>query len=406
MGKGYPRYQRLAIALGLALGAIGLWSCDRQAPPVASDPSGETATAAIAPIAPISDVRRAIALSSLPADILHQLAPDRLVGVAHDRTVATRDDLNQYANVGDGRDFDFDAIAALEPDLVVGLAGVHERALEKLAESGVPTLRVTVDGWTGLFAAIETLADATDADAAPLLDRYATVRDRLTLASEPQAQFAEPGSALAANSANSDTDNANELDAGKSDAGESDAGESEVGKAGETNAKTAEPGATLILASLDPLFSLNQKSWGGSTIALFSDNIAADLEEERAAAGYVTLAPEAIVAADPATILIVATPGNEEPIAGFAALPFWKELQAVKGDRVFLVDYYSFVKPATLDDIDAAIAQLAEIFAPSGDSGQTGDPPQDASARESAPEAAPEAAPESAARPSTESPSE
>jgi hypothetical protein len=34
----------------------------------------------------------------------------------------------------------------------------------------------------------------------------------------------------------------------------------------------------------------------------------------------------------------------------------------VKNDRVFLVDYYGFIKPATLDDIDTTIQQLADIF--------------------------------------------
>jgi ABC-type Fe3+-hydroxamate transport system substrate-binding protein len=366
--------------------AIGLWGCNTGKPPVVSTEKGSPADGTAAAIAqsatPITNAKRTVALSSLSADILYQLDPKKLVGVAHDRRVAEHDDLSQYPNIGDGRDFDVKAILKLRPDLVVGIAGVHERVLSQLEEAGIPTQRYTLNGWDGLFETIEDLARATDSDPKPLLDRYALLRSESM--ADDVSQTATSADA-AKNEPKSNTSEAEELAKEDSNSEKSDtttdrdptsdksAIEPPDQTPTDTASKEADPSdlptdndrdrdSTLILASRDPLFSLNRKSWGGSAIEPFTQNIAADIDENRSAAGYVTLEPEAIAAADPDTILIVETPGSADPLADFESLPFWQDLQAVKNDRVFLVDYYGLIKPATLADIDMAIEQLTEIF--------------------------------------------
>lgn len=402
--------QQLAIA---SLIAINLWGCTSGQPSAVSTKNAEAAggkTAALAQSAePIVNAKRTVALSSLAADILYQLDPDKLVGVAHDRNVAQHADLSQYQNIGDGREFDVKAIVDLRPDLVVGIAGVHERILAQLEEAGIPTQRYRLDSWESLFITIEDLARATSTDPTPLLDRYAALRSTSTPEDADQSDSLEPAddrtddSKQASNSealdntdraaaitptedtepeTETETETANAqattdettdettdtiTDATKTTASEAltESGETE-GSASESASESAsdnpDRSSTLILASRDPLFSLNRKSWGGSAIEPFTHNIAADLDEQRSAAGYVTLTPEAILAADPDTILIVETPGSTAPIAEFESLPFWQDLRAVKTDRVFLVDYYGLVKPATLADIDTMIEQLADIF--------------------------------------------
>ncbi len=388
--------QQLAIA---SLVAIGLWGCNSGQPSAVSTENGESASGATAAIAqptePITNAKRTVALSSLAADILHQLDPDKLVGVAHDRNVAQHADLSQYPDIGDGREFDVKAIIDLRPDLVVGIAGVHERILAQLDEAGIPTQRYRLDGWESLFTTIEDLARATSTDPTPLLDRYAALRSTSTsddsdssgnsddlespdgsddseqpsnpealdnsdsADTTPQTEDAETETADAQAATTETTKTAPSQ---TSDEAEESADESASESAGEASADDPDRSSTLILASRDPLFSLNRKSWGGSAIEPFTNNLAANLDEQRSAAGYVTLAPEAIAEADPDTILIVETPGSAAPIAEFESLPFWQNLQAVKNDRVFLVDYYGLVKPATLADIDTTIDQLADIF--------------------------------------------
>lgn len=391
--------------------ALGLWGCATGKPPtIATDatPNNKTAgdnTAAIAQSAaqsttPITNAKRTVALSSLAADILYQLNPEKLVGVAHDRSVAQHEKLSQYPNIGDGRDFDVKAIIRLRPDLVVGIAGVHERVLTQLEEAGIPTQRYTLNGWEGLFTTIENLARATRSDPTPLLDRYALLRSESESGNltEPIAKEEAAKSDESTEGKSDESDESTESKTGEST--ESKTGESTEVKSDETEpaqpeetqiepesetGSETEPEqtsdeteqdnsdspkmttdrdrtSTLILASRDPLFSLNRKSWGGSAIEPFAHNIAADIDENRSAAGYVTLDPEAITQADPDTILIVETPGSADPLADFESLPFWQELRAVKNDRVFLVDYYGLIKPATLADIDTTIEQLSKIF--------------------------------------------
>ncbi|TAF51732.1 MAG: ABC transporter substrate-binding protein [Oscillatoriales cyanobacterium] len=414
--------RQLAIA---SFVAIGLWGCTSGQPSAVSPKQGDSSTRTTAAIAQpseaITNAKRTVALSSLAADILYQLDPEKLVAVAHDRRVSEHADLSQYPDIGDGREFDVKAIIDLRPDLVVGIAGVHERILTQLEEAGIPTQRYRLDSWDSLFTTIEDLARATSTDPTPLLDRYAALRPASDRSKNPKpadavesADQSNPEAALdhadrtasPAPTADTDTDTAptrpakttdettDETTAETTDKATDTTPDATADTSGDTTPNTpkttasdeteklpdessdqspnessnqapvddADRSSTLILASRDPLFSLNRKSWGGSAIEPFTHNIAAHLDEQRSAAGYVTLDPEMITAADPDTILIVETPGSNAPIAEFESLPFWQDLQAVKNDRVFLVDYYGLIKPATLDDIDATIQQLADIF--------------------------------------------
>ena len=122
-------------------------------------------------------------------------------------------------------------------------------------------------------------------------------------------------------------------------------------------------GAVLLLVGSQPVVSPNRESWAGDVLAnLGLNNLSAQWQGQSPFRGYVTLSPEKIVDANPESILVIATPGDDDPLRSFEALGFWDSLKAVREDRVYLFDYYGLVNPGSLAQIEATYQQLTEVL--------------------------------------------
>jgi iron complex transport system substrate-binding protein len=261
-------------------------------------PESPTATAPAS--APIDKI---VALTSLTADIVHTLDDDKLVGIPGSPILREGDRFAGLEIVSEGRaEPDLEKIVALEPDLVLGAAGFHDKSLARLEELGIATLAVNVDSWEALNTLTTDLAQQIGADPQPLLDRY-------------QACLAQ--------------------------------------------APTAAPTA-LVLVSRQPLLSPNQDSWAGDFLAQFNiPNLTADLQGESPFDGYVTLSEEKVLTANPEALLVVDTGENLlEQLKGDA---FWGDLKATQTDAVHTFDYFGLVNPGSIASIEATCTQLSQL---------------------------------------------
>jgi iron complex transport system substrate-binding protein len=253
---------------------------------------------------PIKTANRVVALTSLSADIIYRLSPNKLVGVNGGKLIDQHPGLNKSARVGEGRTPpNLEKIVALKPDLVIGAAGMHDRVLAQLQQSGIQTLATKIDRWDAFPELTKTLAQAVQADPEPLLKSYQSYLDP----------------------------------------------------------KSNQTASTLILASDKPLLSPNSQSWAGNLLTqLGIKNAIADLQGKSQFSGYLTLSPEKLVAIDPEVLILIKTP--DDNIDRIKANPLLKELKATKNNRVYVFDYYGLINPGSVDAIEQATKQLRQVF--------------------------------------------
>lgn len=244
-----------------------------------------------------------VTLTSLTADIIRTLSDDALVGIPGSPILQNDERFAGLEIVSQGRaEPDLEKIVALQPDLVIGAEGFHEKPLSRLEELGVTTLAVDVNGWEALESVTETLAQQIGANPQPLLDRYDAC-----LAKAPEA------------------------------------------------APTA-----LVLVSRQPLLSPNKDSWAGDFLARFNiQNLTAELQGQSPFEGYITLSEEKVLEANPEALLVVDTGDNLlEQLKGD---PFWGELKATQEDAVYTFDYFGLVNPGNLASIERVCDQLTSL---------------------------------------------
>jgi iron complex transport system substrate-binding protein len=254
--------------------------------------------------AKIDKAQRVVALTSLSADIVHRLSPNRLVGITGSELLAKNPAFSKLPRVAEGRTPpNLEKIVALKPDLVIGAAGMHDQVLTQLKNSGIPILATKVDRWEALSTLTETLAKSVEADPAPLLKSY-------------QGYF---------------------------------------------KPKPTKAASTLILASDRPLLAPNSKSWAGDLLTQFGiKNVVADLQGKSQFAGYLTLSPEKVVAIDPDVIILIDAPGSD--MKAVKANPLFKNLKATKNNRVYVFDYFGLVNPGSVSAIDLSTKKLRQIY--------------------------------------------
>jgi iron complex transport system substrate-binding protein len=247
--------------------------------------------------------RRVVALTPLTSDLVYQLDKTKLVGISGSKLLQKDERFKSLPTVSaEQAPPNLEKIVALKPDLVIGAAGFHDKTLSKLEQLKIQTLSTKVTTWQALDELTTNLAQALKADPQPLRDRY-------------QQFFADIPSSK----------------------------------------QTA-----LVLVSRQPILSPNKTSWAGDLLDRFKiNNLTAELQGNNPMRGYVTLSPEKILKEDPETVLLV--DNGDNILEQFKAESYWKQLQAVKRDRVYVFDYYGLVNPGSIGSIEKACTQLRKI---------------------------------------------
>lgn len=299
------KLQKLFLWIYLFAASSLLLSCTAGPTTVESDAASESPeevpiTQSTTTETAITPAERVVALTSLSADLTATLDADRLVGIPGSRLVAQDSRFADIPTVSEGRtEPDLEEIIELQPDLVVGAKGFHDKALERLSELDIPVLTAEIDSWESLRSFTTELATRLEADASPLIDRY-----EACLASPP-----------------------------------------------------TEETSALVLVSRQPILAPNKNSWAGDFLAQLNvQNLAADLQGESEFDGYVTLSAEKVLEADPDSIFIVDT--GEDLLGQLKGEPFWSQLKATQTGNVFSFDYFGLVNPGSLASIEETCAQL------------------------------------------------
>jgi iron complex transport system substrate-binding protein len=258
---------------------------------------------------PIADrtkktAERVVSLTSLSSDIIYQLDKTKLVGTTSSRLLNQDPRFQEIPKVSQGQTLpNLEKIVALKPDLVIANAEFHAQLLPKFQELGITTLTTQIEKWQDLETITNTLAEAIDADSAPLLSRYQTF-------------LGEP---------------------------------------------VSDSPSTLVLVSRQPILAPNKDSWAGDLLTKFgAKNIVADLQGKSPVGGYVTLSAEKVLEANPEVLLVVDT--GQGIVEQFKSEPFWNQLKATQRDHVYVFDYYGLVNPGSIDKIEAACNQLKKAL--------------------------------------------
>lgn len=247
---------------------------------------------------------RVVSLTSLSSDIIYQLDQTKLVGITGSRLLNQDPRFEEIPKVSQGQTLpNLEKIVALKPDLVIANAEFHAQLLPKFKELGITTLTTKIEKWQDLETITNTLAEAIGADPTSLLSRYQTF-------------LGEP---------------------------------------------VADSPSTLVLVSRQPILAPNKDSWAGDLLTKFgAENLVADLQGKSPVGGYVTLSAEKVLEANPEVLLVVDT--GQGIVEQFKSEPFWNQLKATKGDRVYVFDYYGLVNPGSIDKIEAACNQLKKAL--------------------------------------------
>ncbi|TVP64847.1 MAG: ABC transporter substrate-binding protein [Nodularia sp. (in: Bacteria)] len=258
---------------------------------------------------PQESAKRIVALTSLTADIIHQLDQNKLVGITGSSLLNKDPRFQDIQRVAQGQTPpNLEKILALQPDLVIGAEGFSDKTLKQLQELGIATFATRVNNWQSLQELTKTLAGFIDADPTPLLNRYQTFLP-------------------------------NDLQASNS---------------------------TLVLVSRQPILTPNKNSWAGDLLSQFQvNNLAADLQGNSPMRGYITLSAEKVLEANPEVIILISPPqgGSETALLNsFKQESFWQNLQAAKNNQVYVFDYYGLVNAGSIDAIEKATRQLKQTL--------------------------------------------
>ena len=98
--------------------------------------------------AKIGKAERIVALTSLSADIIQRLSPNKLVGITGSKLLTQNPAFSKLPRVAEGRTPpNLEKIVALKPDLVIGAAGMHDQVLAQLKSSGIPAIDLSGENW-------------------------------------------------------------------------------------------------------------------------------------------------------------------------------------------------------------------------------------------------------------------
>ena len=251
----------------------------------------------------INSSKRIISLNSLGADIVSQLDNESLVGIPGSSLLKKDNRFDEKVIVSEGRmPPSLEKIIKLEPSLVIGSEGFHDKILDKLDDLNIETLRTDTNSVNQLEILIKNLAFYLNKDPSSLNENIKNCYLN----------------------------------------------------------RSKNRGSAVILANIKPLLSPNSKSWAGKLLDRFNfDNISKDLESKTEFKGYVNLSPEIILKKKPSKIIVISFPGMNQN--SLLANPIFKKIIASNKNEIITFNYYGLINPGSLKTINSACKKLSNI---------------------------------------------
>jgi len=250
---------------------------------------------------------RVVALTSLTADLIHNISKDSLVGIPGSSLLKKNKEFNSIPIVSSGRmPPDLEKILSLKPDLVIGAKGFHDRPLSKLNSLGVDTLSTSISSLDDLDILYKQISSKLDTKSKSLNGIL--------------------GNCYSKNK----------------------------------NKNKNKNKSLVVLVSSKPILSPNKDSWAGNLISSFKlNNLASEIINKTEFKGYVNLSPEWLLKAQPENIVVIKTPGSD--ISQYSSINIWNKLEAVKNNKIYNFDYYGLINAGGIKAINKACQKLSLI---------------------------------------------
>ena len=244
-----------------------------------------------------------VSLNSLSADIVHTLAKDKLIGIPGSSILRKNQKFKNITTISEGRTPpNIEKIISLNPKLVIGSEGFHDKTLDKLEQLGTGVLSTKVNSWPSLISLIESLSELTNSDSQKVYEKL----DSCFIEASPK------------------------------------------------NKKV------VVLVSTKPLLSPNNESWAGSLLEKFNlKNLTADLNGSGRMKGYLNLSPEWLIKEEPDNLILIRF--GDEQYNQYNSLPFWKDLKAVKNNNINYFEYYGLINVGSLNAINKTCQKLESL---------------------------------------------
>ncbi len=248
-----------------------------------------------------------VALTSLSADLVNQINKESLVGIPGSSLIRKNSDFDNKTIVSSGRmQPDLEKIIKLNPTLVIGASGFHDKTLSKIKGLGINTLSTNIKSLKSLDNFYQEL------------QRKLEVNNLTSI--EEVLESCYPNNSII-----------------------------------KRNNKDV-----VALVSVKPILSPGANSWAGSLINNFKlNNLSANIQNKTQFKGYTNLSQEWLLKIKPTNLILIKTPGSD--ISQYKSLPIWEKLPAVKNKKIFEFDYYGLINPGNLDSIDNACRKLSLI---------------------------------------------
>ena len=246
---------------------------------------------------------RIVAMTSLSADLLNRISPGSLVGIPGSSLFIKNKQFDNIPIISSGRmPPNLEKIISLQPDLVIGAEGFHDRSLLRLNSLGIDTLSTSISSLDDLDIL------------------YGQLSSKLKVSPKSLETILK--------SCYSKKINQNKN--------------------------------VVVLVSSKPILSPNKKSWAGNLISNFKlNNLASEITNKTEFKGYVNLSPEWLLKSQPENILVIKTPGSD--LSQYESMNIWKNLNAVKNNKVFIFEYYGLINAGSINSINQACQKLSSI---------------------------------------------
>ena len=244
-----------------------------------------------------------VSLTSITADIVYNLDPNLLIGIPGSSILRKNKYLENIPKISEGRTPpNLEKIISLNPKLVIGSEGFHDKTLSKLDELGIDVLKTKVNSWNDLTSLINKISEITNVNSQKVLEKLNACFKEATLKNKK----------------------------------------------------------VVVLVSTKPLLSPNNSSWAGSLLEKYNlKNLTANLEGQGRMKGYLNLSPEWLIKEQPDNLILIKF-GNEQ-YNQYNNLPFWNDLIAVKNNNINYFDYYGLINLGSLNSINKTCEKLESL---------------------------------------------